>query len=212
MSATFIEVAKFIADKLIIALIVLGATIGGNFLLEKYKMSSSISIADSNEIVKRLELLWAKAYEVEAEAYTITSLYGDMFNHEFIRPPLDELQRKIDTQKELMEAKHKEFWNLIYQSQFYLGERVVQHLIWYVSVALSLPKSAETNTRDVIDFANMLKDPVRWPIVNNEEYRKNHEENVSGARKSFYENEELTMKILEGLRFGYSAARNYSLR
>jgi len=78
MSATFIEVAKFIADKLVIGLIVLGATIWGNFLLEKYKMTSSISISDSNEFVKRLELLWAKAYEVEAEADTLTSLYEDM--------------------------------------------------------------------------------------------------------------------------------------
>jgi hypothetical protein len=56
MSPTLKEVAKFIADKLVIGLVVVAASFYGNFLLEEYEVRSSINVSDSNKLVKRLIL------------------------------------------------------------------------------------------------------------------------------------------------------------
>jgi hypothetical protein len=81
MSNNFLEVAKYIADKLLIAVLVVTATVFGNYLLEKYKISSSISTYDSNEFMKRVDILWSKAYEVEDAANEVDSVYKDYNNY-----------------------------------------------------------------------------------------------------------------------------------
>jgi hypothetical protein len=69
MSPTSKKIVKsvFKLDTLVTAIVTAAVTLGGGVLLEKYKLHSAVNVYDSNEFVKRVELLWAKAYEGQRE-------------------------------------------------------------------------------------------------------------------------------------------------
>jgi hypothetical protein len=211
MSTNFQEVAKYVVDKLLIAVLVVAATVLVNYFLEKYKVSSSVSIYDSNEFMKRADLLWAKVYEVEAESDQLSSLYSEFHYQEFIRPPLDELQTKVDKQRAAVEAKRAEFWSLLNQHRFYLGEALARHLIWYVALTGSMLQSEASAAMDAKEDAKMLADPDKWPVVRDDEYVKRMKASTDKHREEVVKYRELMEEEMKKLRFGYAAARRYSL-
>lgn len=208
MFATFGEVAKYIADKLLIAVLVVAATVFGNYLLEKYKMSSSISMYDSNEFMKRVDLLWSKAYEVEDAVNEVDGVYSDYNNYKlhdmykFIWSDRN-FDQETEEKKLALSNKFSEYWDLSRQNKFYLGEAITDHIFLYVSLALSI-SSREVNfswtIRGVESFNSVDPDGKN---KREEELKKEHDE--------IFSLKELLRQDMKKLRFESAAARKYSL-
>jgi hypothetical protein len=142
----------------------------------------------------------------------LSDLYEKFHYHEFIRPALGELEREVNAQKSKVTAKTEEFFDLLNRNRFYLGETLSSHLIWYVRLISSTISGEQSAAGEAKEFAKMLEDPVKWPIVENEEYRKEKEKSISERLQSLAEYRKSIEESTSKLRFGYSAARQYSLQ
>jgi hypothetical protein len=200
------EIAKIVLDKLLIGLLLAGAALGGSLLIEQYKANTSITVADSNEFMRRVDLAWAAAYEYEAAVNQLAFTYEDRQREEEwlpedMRTPRDVLQAKIDHQEAVAKAKRAQFFDLLNKNAFYLGDKIVEHLMMYVNIShLLVNDKAEWFRRK--HWADALPDS---------DYKKAAQKSVEEMRESFEEAEKATRKSLERMRFNYATARLYSL-
>jgi hypothetical protein len=200
------EIAKIVIDKLLIGLLLAGAALGGSLLIEQYKTNTSITVTDSNEFMRRVDLAWAAAYEYEAAVDELAFTYKDWQREEEwlpedMRTPRDVLQVKIDHQKAVVKAKRAEFFDLLNKNAFYLGGKIIEHLMMYVNLSHSL----------VSDKGEWFMRKQSADALPNSDYKKAVQKSVEEIREGFEEAEKATRKSLERMRFNYATARLYSL-
>jgi hypothetical protein len=200
------EIAKIVIDKLLIGLLLAGAALGGSLLIEQYKTNTSITVTDSNEFMRRVDLAWAAAYEYEAAVDELAFTYKDWQSEEEwlpedMRTSRDVLQVKIDHQKAVVKAKRAEFFDLLNKNAFYLGGKIIEHLMMYVNLSHSL----------VSDKGEWFMRKQSADALPNSDYKKAVQKSVEEIREGFEEAEKATRKSLERMRFNYATARLYSL-
>jgi hypothetical protein len=158
------KAATFIADKLLVPVLAAALALCGNFLLErykvsenfrleKYKVSSSVDMNDSNEFMKRANLVWAKASEFQAKVYELSHLYWNRnllstrvkseFDVRDIDKEKGDLNIAIERQRSIVKDAKKEAYSILFSNEFYLGEAVGLQVALYVEMTHDLVRGEE---------------------------------------------------------------------
>jgi hypothetical protein len=117
------------------------------------KVRSSVDIHDSNEFVKRAELVWAKAYEFESKVRALSQLYGEKqwiytrhrtrFDPGDVDKEKSDINTGIERQRASVEAALNEFYDVAGANEYYLGNNVTLPIAYYVAWAYRLVEGEE---------------------------------------------------------------------
>jgi hypothetical protein len=180
-------ITKFITNNLPVAVLTALLTLSGTFFietykssqninLERYKIYSSVDINDSNEFVKRADIVWAKASEFSAAVYELSTLYWikcsrsiPPFNSKSDIPALQkerdkemsDLNIKIEEQRSIVDNARKKFYNTLFANEFYLGEKISLQIALYVERAHTLTLEEEMldeADKDAKKFAELFSE------------------------------------------------------
>jgi hypothetical protein len=186
-------ITKSIANNLPVAVLTALLTLFGTFFiemyksgqnvnLERYKTYSSVVINDSNEFVKRADLVWMKAHEFRAAVYELSTLYWikcsrsiPPFNSKSYISVLQEerdkemsdLNTKIEEQRSIVDDARKKFYNTLFSNEFYLGEKIGLQIAGYVERAhhLTLEEMFDDVDKDEKNSPNFYPRVSAKPIL-----------------------------------------------
>lgn len=125
-------------EKLLLALLLVGATFAVNITVERFKLGETARIADSSEYVKACAEMWSMIYKYEDDLNSLSGKKDRRATTQFLRFPEEKgTSEDIAKLEELVRAELHSTYEALSQRRYLLGEKTYGHFDQYVRLLIA---------------------------------------------------------------------------
>lgn len=161
------EIFKIILDKLLIGILLVGAGIFANFLIEKYKFEEGFRTELNKTRVTRIGEVWENLYIYEASVDNVVDQFRIIVTE--AESDEEELTRMGNELFPLIDVQGQALTNLVattHKNRFWIGEETYFEVIDYTNVLEELIEAYANYDVERIEEINEIRAELRQGVKN----------------------------------------------